>query len=92
MQLTIKRHPEEKPVGDVHHYGSEQIERVHVPRRVGHLVQAVEVFGCGAQADSYCLLETGSCQSWGTCRARHCDSCWTWNNIGVSCLQCDSKI
>lgn len=81
MQLTIKRHPEEKPVGNVHHYGSEQIERVHVSRRVGHLVQAVQVFGCAAQADPYCLLETRPRQSWEPCRAQHCDSYCTGTTL-----------
>lgn len=63
MQLTIEGHPEEKPVGDVHHYGSQQIERVHVSGGVGHLLQAVQVFGCGAHADPHCPLEAGACQS-----------------------------
>lgn len=41
MQLTIELHPKEKPVGDVHHYGPQQIESVHMSGRVGHLLQAV---------------------------------------------------
>ncbi len=63
MQLTVERHPEEKPVGDVHHDGSQQIERVHMSGGVGHLVQAVQVFGCGAHTDSHCPLEAGACES-----------------------------
>lgn len=58
MQLTVERHPEEKPVGDVDHYGSQQIERVHMSRGVGHLLQTVQVFGCGAHTDSHRPLET----------------------------------
>ncbi|KAG7245472.1 hypothetical protein INR49_010923, partial [Caranx melampygus] len=42
MQLTIERHPEEKPVGDVHHDGSQQIESIHMSGGVGHLLQAVQ--------------------------------------------------
>lgn len=38
-QLTIKRHPEEEPVGNVHHNGSEEIESVHVSGGVGHVLQ-----------------------------------------------------
>lgn len=63
MQPTIEGHPEEKPVRDVHHYGSQQIERVHVSGGVGHLLQAVQVFGRGAHTDPHCPLEAGACQS-----------------------------
>ena len=62
VQLTIERHPEENPVGDVHHYGSEQIESVHVAGGVGHLLQAVQVFGSGAHTDRHCPPEGGACQ------------------------------
>lgn len=63
MQLTVERHPEEQPVGDVHHYGSQQIESVHVSGGVGHLLQIVQMFGCGADTDCHCSLEAGACQS-----------------------------
>lgn len=62
MQLTIERHPEEEPVGDVHHYGSQQIESVHMTRGVSHLLQAVQVFRSGAHTNRHCPLEGGTCQ------------------------------
>lgn len=63
MRLTIEGHPEEKPVGDVHHYGSQQIENVHVSAGVSHLLQNIQVFGCGAHTDPNRHLEAGACQS-----------------------------
>lgn len=74
MQLTIERHPEEKPVGNVHHYGSQQIERVHMPGGVSHLLQAVQVFGCGVHTDSHSPLETGACQSCKTTMKQYSNS------------------
>lgn len=66
VQLTVERHPEEKPVGDVHHDGSQQIESIHVSGGVGHLLQAVQVFGSGAHTDALCPLEPGAGQSCNT--------------------------
>ena len=63
VQLTVEWHPEEKPVGDVHHDGSQQIESIHMSRGIGHLLQAVQVFGCGAHTDFHRSLEAGACQS-----------------------------
>lgn len=61
--LTVERHPEEESVGDVHYDDSQQIESVHVSRGVGHLLQVVQMFGCGAHADLHCTLEARTCQS-----------------------------
>lgn len=31
---------------------------------VGHLLQIVQMFGCGADTDCHSSLETRACQSW----------------------------
>lgn len=63
MQLTVERHSEEEPVGNVHHDGPQQIESVHVSRGVRHVPQTVQVFGCGRHADPHRPLEAGARQS-----------------------------
>lgn len=60
MRLTVEGHPEEQPVGDVHHDGSQQVEGVHVSGGVGHLLQAVQVLGCAAHTDPHCPPEAGA--------------------------------
>lgn len=62
-KLTVEGYPEEKPVGDVHHDGSQQVEGVHMSRAVGHLQHAVQAFGGGANAHPHCPLEAGTCHS-----------------------------
>lgn len=63
LQLTIERHPEEQPVGDVHHYGPQETQGVHVSRGIGHALQVVQVFSCGAHTDPDCPLKAGAAQS-----------------------------
>lgn len=67
VQLTVEWHPEEEPVGDVHHDGPQQIESVHVSRGVRHVCQTVQVFGRGRHTNPHRPLEAGtrqSCNGW----------------------------
>lgn len=67
VQRTVERHPEEEPVGDVHHDGPQQIESVHVSRGVRHVHQTVQVFGRGRHTNPHRPLEAGtrqSCNGW----------------------------
>lgn len=67
VQLTVERHPEEEPVGNVHHDGPQQIESVHVSRGVRHVHQTVQVFGSGRHTNPHRPLEAGtrqSCNGW----------------------------
>lgn len=67
VQLTVERHPEEEPVGNVHHDGPQQIESVHVSRGVRHVHQTVQVFGRGRHTNPHRPLEAGtrqSCNGW----------------------------
>lgn len=63
MQLTIEWHPEEQSVGDVDHYCSQKIQSVHMSSWVSHVLQPVQVFGCGAHTDSHSPLEARAGQS-----------------------------
>lgn len=67
VELTVERHPEEEPVGDVHHDGPQQIQSVHVSRGVRHVHQTVQVFGRGRHTNPHRPLEAGtrqSCNGW----------------------------
>lgn len=67
VQPTVERHPEEEPVGDVHHDGPQQVESVHVSRGVRHVHQTVQVFGRGRHTNPHRPLEAGtrqSCNGW----------------------------
>lgn len=63
VQLTVERHPEEEPVGNVHHDGPQQVESVHVSRGVRHVHQTVQVFGRGRHTNPHRPLEAGTRQS-----------------------------
>lgn len=63
VQLTVERHPEEEPVGNVHHDGPQQVESIHVSGGVRHLLQTVQVFDRGTHADPHRPLEAGARQS-----------------------------
>lgn len=63
VQLTVERHPEEEPVGNVHHDGPQQVESIHVSGGVCHLLQTAQVFDCGTHADPHRPLEAGARQS-----------------------------
>lgn len=63
VQLTVERHPEEEPVGNVHHDGPQQVESVHVSGGVRHLLQTFQVFDRGTQADPHRPAEAGARQS-----------------------------